>query len=308
MKNLFKEIIEEICKEEKIKYKYLSKNWVLMLEKDEKTRFISGYKFDLNPHGIGTIVDDKYAFYEVLKNKNIPIIEHKIVYDKTNDFHYAIGCNTYEYVKNFFIQNDNHIVIKPNEGTCGNNVFNVTNIDEIDPILDKLFSTNYSISICPFYKIKNEYRVIILDGEKKLLYKKFLPIVTGNGKETIRELLLKFNYNYFFNKLNDSKYDRILANKEKFEYNWKFNLSQGSIARKLEDNILAKDLTKLAKQVCNETNLRFGSIDIIETNNNELLILEANSGVMLENYIKQNPNDFFIAKLIYKEAIKKLFD
>ena len=96
MKNSFKEIIEQVCDENKIKYKLLSKDWIIMLEKDGKTRYICGYKFDLNGHGIGLITDDKFALYEVLKSKGIPVIEHKIVYNKDNYNDYAIACNTYE--------------------------------------------------------------------------------------------------------------------------------------------------------------------------------------------------------------------
>ena len=307
MKNNFKEIIKEICTEDNIKYKFLSKDWVIMLEKDGKTRFISGYKFDLNSHGIGLIADDKYALYEVLKSKNIPVIEHKIVYNKMNNLDYAIGCNTYEYVKEYFEKNNNNIVIKPNDGTCGKNVFNVTDVNEIDIVLDKIFLKNYSISMCPFYKIKHEYRAIMLDGENKLLYTKYLPIVTGDGNKTIRQLLLDFNYDYFIDKLEDSKYDKVLPKNKTFEYNWKFNLSQGSIAKKLNNKLLQDRLIKIAKQVCKEINLKFGSIDIIETTNNELLVLEVNSGVMLENYIRLNPNEYIYAKDIYRNAIKNLF-
>lgn len=307
MKNNFKEIIKEICTEDNIKYKFLSKDWVIMLEKDGKTRFISGYKFDLNSHGIGLIADDKYALYEVLKSKNIPVIEHKIVYNKMNNLNYAIGCNTYEYVKEYFEKNNNNIVIKPNDGTCGKNVFNVTDVNEIDIVLDKIFLKNYSISMCPFYKIKHEYRAIMLDGENKLLYTKYLPIVTGDGNKTIRQLLLDFNYDYFIDKLEDSKYDKVLPKNKTFEYNWKFNLSQGSIAKKLNDKLLQDRLIKIAKQVCKEINLKFGSIDMIETTNNELLVLEVNSGVMLENYIRLNPNEYIYAKDIYRNAIKNLF-
>ena len=307
MKNNFKEIIKEICTEDNIKYKFLSKDWVIMLEKDGKTRFISGYKFDLNSHGIGLIADDKYALYEVLKSKNIPVIEHKIVYNKMNNLDYAIGCNTYEYVKEYFEKNNNNIVIKPNDGTCGKNVFNVTDVNEIDIVLDKIFLKNYSISMCPFYKIKHEYRAIMLDGENKLLYTKYLPIVTGDGNKTIRQLLLDFNYDYFIDKLEDSKYDKVLPKNKTFEYNWKFNLSQGSIAKKLNIKLLKDRLIKIAKQVCKEINLKFGSIDIIETTNNELLVLEVNSGVMLENYIRLNPNEYIYAKDIYRNAIKNLF-
>lgn len=45
----------------------------------------------------------------------------------------------------------------------------------------------------------------------------------------------------------------------------------------------------------------------IETTNNELLVLEVNSGVMLENYIRLNPNEYVYAKDIYRNAIKNLF-
>ena len=308
MRDESKEMIKQICDEENIKCKFLSKDWVIELEKDGKTRYICGYKFDLNLHGVGLVVDDKYALYEVLKDKGIPVIEHRIVYDKNNKLDYAVDCNTYEYVKDFFIKNNNHIVIKPNSGTCGHNVFNITDINEIDGVLDNIFLSNHSISMCPFYDIKHEYRAIMLDGENKLLYAKYLPIVFGDGHRSIRELLLEFNHDYFNGKLDDSEYDRVLSKDEKYQYNWKYNLSRGSIAKRVDDKELEDKLVNLAKEVCNKINLRFGSVDIIETTNNEIMILEINSGVMLKNYIKLYPDEYDIVKNIYKSAIEKLFD
>ena len=151
MNKSFKELIQEICNEENIKCNFLSKDWVIMLEKNNLTKFICGYKFDLNSHGIGQIADDKYALFEVLTSKKIPVIQHKIVYNPTNKFDYAIGCNSYDYVKKFLKENNNHIVIKANIGSCGRNVFQVTSEDEINLILDKLFKTYSSVSICPFF-------------------------------------------------------------------------------------------------------------------------------------------------------------
>ena len=303
----FEEMMKELCTEEKINYRFLSKDWVILLEKNGKTRFVSGYKFDLNSQAMSVIADDKYALYEVMAAKNIPVAEHKIVYKKTNNLDYAVGCNTYEYVKDFFIKNNNHIVLKPNDGTCGKNVFNITNINEIDRILDKLFIDNYSISMCPFYEIKHEYRAVMLNGEIRLLYAKYLPIVFGDGVKTIRELLIEFNHDFFIDKLKDSTYDKVLDKDEKYEYGWKFNLSQGSITEKVEDESLVSKLESLAKRVCNEINLKFGSIDIIQTTNNELRVLEVNSGVMTENYVRLNPDEYHIVKEIYKDAIESLF-
>lgn len=308
MKESFRKIIKEICIEENIKCEFLSKDWVIMLEKDKKIRFICGYKFDLNSHAVGEIVDDKYALYEVLSKNNIPVAKHKIVYSQSNTEDYAIGCNSANYVKDYFIKNNNHIIIKPNSGTCGNGVFNVTDINKIDEILEKMFITNYSISMCPFYDIEHEYRVVMLNGKCVLVYTKCLPEVVGDGNRSVRELLYEFNYEYFKGKLSDKKYDRILEFNEKFSYSFKFNLSQGAVATRLNDKLLEKKLTDIARNVCSVTNLRFASVDIIRTKQNELLVLEANSGVMLENYTRLNKDEYENVKSIYKEAINSLFD
>ena len=148
----------------------------------------------------------------------------------------------------------------------------------------------------------------MLDGESKLVYRKYLPIVTGDGKKTIRELLFEFNNDYFQDKLQDSKYDIILSKNEKFQYDWKFNLSQGAIAKRIGDEELSEKLVNLVKQVCKETSLKFASVDIIETTNGDLLVLEANSGVTIDKYVSLNPDEYITAKEIYASAIEKLFN
>lgn len=62
----FKNILSEICKEQSIKLTYLSKDWIVVLEKDNKCKILAGYKFDLNEHGLGEVCDDKYALCELL--------------------------------------------------------------------------------------------------------------------------------------------------------------------------------------------------------------------------------------------------
>lgn len=79
------------------------------------------------------------------------------------------------------------------------------------------------------------------------------------------------------------------------------------MARRIEDEQLLKKLTKIAKEIASKINLKFGSVDIIETTDNKLLALEVNSGVMLDNYIRLNPIDYNIVKEIYTEAIETLF-
>lgn len=302
---MFKEIIKEICNELNIKYTILSKDWIIKLEKDNEVRYLTGNKFDLNGHAIGNILDDKYAFYEILKNINIPVCLHRIIYHKNNNQSYAIGCNTEEYILNCFNEFHNDVVIKPNKGSMGIGVHHITNKDELINITNNLLINNYSISICPYYHIKNEYRVIVLDNEIKLIYKKINPIVIGDGKSTLKELLIKFNYNYYIDKdvLN------IIPNKnEIITHDFHFNLSKGSIATIDIDYDTKEKICQLALEVSKKVGITFASIDIIETTNNELLVLEANSGVTINKATNFIPNGYNVAKEIYKEAILRMFD
>ena len=297
-------VIREICEELNIDFKLLSRDWIIKLEKNNKIRFVSGYKFDLNTHAIGEIIDDKYGLYEILKDENILIIEHNIIYSKDNNSDFAIGYNDYNIVKEYFKTHNNSIVIKPNKGTCGKGVYHIENIDDIEPTLELLFNKNYSLSYCPFYDIRKEYRIIVLNNEVKLIYQKERPVIKGNGINTIKELLIDFNKNYFIDKELDEEYDRVLNKNELFEYSWKFNLSKGSVSSIVTDKELIKKLTDITSRILSKYNMKFVSIDVIDTDN-KLLIMEINSGVMMKNIYYQLGEK--IVKDIYKEAIIELF-
>ena len=71
----FQELIKEICQEQNITCQVLSQDFILKLEKNKQQKYIYAYKFPLNDHGIGLIMDDKYAFYSVLKDLNIKSVE-----------------------------------------------------------------------------------------------------------------------------------------------------------------------------------------------------------------------------------------
>ena len=69
-----------------------------------------------------------------------------------------------------------------------------------------------------------------------------------------------------------------------------------------------KKFHKIIKNITKEINISFGSIDIIKTDNKEYLIMEINSGVMMDNFIIQHEDGELIAKKIYKRAIEKMFN
>lgn len=296
---MYNKIIKEICTELGIKFSILSNGWIYKLEYKDNIKYIAGYKFDLNGHASGEAVDDKYATYEIFKNENIPVIEHKILYNSDNLEKYALKSNSrsiaYEYLSKY-----NNIVIKSNIGTCGTEVYRANSIEEIDNALDKLFIRNHSVSLCPFYDINCEYRVIILNGNPLLIYGKIRPIIIGDGVKKISELLHEFNPSFHY----VIKNDYVLSKGEIYEYTWKHNLSCGSkLSLVINDKDKIKDIAiKAAKAI----GLNFGSVDVIEVNN-EYMIMECNSGVMMDNFINILSNGYDIAKKVYKEAIKSMF-
>ena len=302
----FKKIIKEICDEENINYSVISKDWIIVLEKNNVTNIITGYKFGINNHALGELLDDKYATFELLSKKNIPIIEHNIIYGPGNNNQYAIGSNSEEYVKGLFYKYNQNVVLKINDGTCGANVLHIKNIDELVEQYKNLSKKYFSMSLCPYYDIENEYRAIVVNGKTELLYKKIKPVVIGDGKSTIRKLLINFNSEYFEeNKiLEDEVYSCILPENDVFEFDWRFNLAKGSKASFDISEVLKNDIECLAEEISRKIGLGFGSIDIIKTTDNKLFVMEINSGVMMENFIKQVPNGYEIAKNIYKKVIK----
>ena len=70
---------------------------------------------------------------------------------------------------------------------------------------------------------------------------------------------------------------------------------------------LEEKIFKLALKVVKDINVRFCSIDIILDNKNNLYLLEANSGVMLDNFMNIHPNGINITKYVYGSAINKMF-
>lgn len=301
----FQDIIKQICEQLDIECNILSKGLVIELKKDNKIKYIYGFKFDLNNHALGQILDDKYALYEVLKSNNINVIEHNIVYGINNQNEYAKGYNSIEYVKKLFNKYNNNIVLKVNDGTCGNNVEHITNIEDLESTYLKLISKKISISLCPYYDIEIEFRVIILNNEIKIMYRKEKPVVIGDGVSTIKELLVKFNYEYFKNYDEDNK-NVVLPMNEEYTYDWRFNLSRGARMSEEIDDIDRKEVEKLALFTSKKLNFKFCSVDIIKSGS-KYYIIEINSGVMMRNFIMQASDGFNRTYNLYKEAVIEMF-
>ncbi|MCL2362413.1 MAG: hypothetical protein FWC73_11450 [Defluviitaleaceae bacterium] len=88
---------------------------------------------------------------------------------------------------------------------------------------------------------------------------------------------------------------------------WKHNLSQGAKAFEFNDSSIKEKLAKLAIQGAKAIDINFATIDIASLENNELVILEINSGVQAQHLLEQLPHRRNTIKGIYAEAVGKMF-
>lgn len=307
----FYKIINEICEEKNIKQNLLSYGWIRELKKENKSHYIIRYQFDLNSAISYKIAGDKFATYDVLKSNSVPTIEHKMIFNpKTRSIYYE---NKFiEEAKALLLKNNNRVVIKANDSFEGRDVYFCTTGEEIENTVKKLFEEkNPTLSACPYIEIDFEYRAIYLYGEILYVYKKRKPYVIGDGKRNLGELIDKknndSNIQMDISKELDLKY--IPKDKEEVTVSWKHNLSNGAepVVIDTRDEFIEK-VKKVALDAGNALNIKFASIDIAKTKNNQIFVMEVNGSVCMNKFTQIIPNGYNIAKEIYSKAIDKMFE
>ena len=183
----FNKIMKKIGEELGIKVTLLSDDWTTVLEKDNKIRYIEGYKFDLNKHAIGNILDDKGLFYDLLTYKKIPVISQYVIfndYDK-ND------------ILDYFKTHNNEIIINDiSYKICSYRVhkdYDMVTLENINDINKIPFSKNTLVYIDKDkYINKNEYLDSDLIGfivYNSKIEKEVLDIVYLNGHKKLLKVM-----------------------------------------------------------------------------------------------------------------------
>ena len=306
----FYKMLNEICEEKQIEQKEISYGWIRELKKDNKAHYIMRYQFDLNSEIAYNIAGDKFATYEVLKSNNIPTIEHRMIFSpETRSGYYE---NKFiDEAKELLINNNNKVVIKANNSCQGKDVFICVTEEEIEIVVTKLFEEkNDTLSACPYLDIDFEYRVVYLDGEILFVYKKRKPYVTGNGKNTIRELIdLKFKDQIKVDLCRKVNLDMIPEDGEEVTISWKHNLNNGAEPIVIDEtDEFLKEVKSVAVKAGNAVNIKFATIDVAVTHDKKVLVMEINASVCMNKFSEIVPGGFDIAKNVYAKAVDKMFE
>lgn len=240
---------------------------VFELKKGGKKVYIKNRDLGLNPSLSDKIAKNKALAFEILYRNNIKAVPHYEIYHPEVFAVYGNQKSRNKKRIEMVIKKESlPLVIKPAEGSSGEGVMVVNNKREISKISKELFKKNDSIVLSPFRLIEHEYRVIILNGKVELIF------------------------------------DKIRTDKNEFRH----NLCLGAKPEIIKsDDKRYKKLETIAKRAAKILNLEFTSVDIIETKEFGLEILEINGTVCMDHFAKAKEENYKIVKSIYKKALKK---
>jgi len=299
-------MISEICMHNNIEFTKINNYSIFILKKGDIERIIWSKKFQINSLTSARIADNKSATYSVLSIKNIPCVEHYRIAVPFKNGHYEVNEDLIKQIRDIFPNNE-QFVIKPENGTSGKDVFLCNDAAMIKNALEKYSKAYPYVAVSPYYCIKNEYRTFYFNGENLLTYKKILPSVIGDGTSTINELVNhKYGKNNRIN-IDESLKNSILKQNEKMQLSWKFNLSNGSNSKLINDVNQLKEIHRITSLAAKAIQINFATVDIVELVTGEYKVLEINSGVVMERFIDDNAGIYQKAKGIYEKVILHMF-
>lgn len=159
------------------------------------------------------------------------------------------------------------VVLKPLSGTGGRAVNCYETVAKAVETAQQTAEPAWTIS--PYYDLQTEYRLVMLDGEVLLSLEKTQPV----------------------------QYDGLKL----------FNLGQGAVAVDIPNPSLLGRLTVMASQTMQALSLRLAAVDIVQTLEGDLRILEVNDGIMLESYVLQSAEYKKRAVTVYEAVVQALF-
>jgi glutathione synthase/RimK-type ligase-like ATP-grasp enzyme len=308
---VFVTAVQKYCADHRIAVETRSQGWLMVMRKGPRRHLAYGYDLGLNSAVTHRIANDKAATAELLEMNGIACVPHAFFPGPVLS-DYVPAAGTWEAMLGHLAQNPDGIVVKPNEGTSGNLVLKVLTRAGLERAVSEIFSLNLNLAISPYLEIKNEVRVILVDDLPVIVYGKSRPSVTGDGVHSILELALATMpakrlsaiLPRMAGDLDSATLDTVLPPGQHHALNWRHNLDAGAEPILLAQGETRERCVELAIAAAKSIDLRFGSIDVVQVDD-DWRILEINSGVVMEALGKTHPDLVYAA---YAAALDKVFD
>ena len=265
-----RDFICEVCAENDIELDSFSGDYVMRLTKNGITRSIFGAFWDINTAAADRIACDKTACYELLNASGVSAVEHVLFNNPLTRLIWAKPEGSWAGALRVFKAFSDSVVLKPNQGTRGSDVYFCDNVPKMEAAAHAIFSMHPSAAISPYIKIKTEYRVFYLNGKCHLVY----------GKEA----------------------------GETWQHNLAMGARAVElVVKSVKEKKLLAELKALACKAAKCIGISFATIDIAQTDIGGLSVLEINSGVQARLLLEQHPHLRDSIKRIYNSAILQMF-
>jgi len=295
----FLSILRRIASKHDLDIKTFSHDWIIQysdLKTDCKCS-IFGYTFDLNPAGAVEICRDKSATSDVLAAHSVPHISHTVFLSPGNQLtaEFVARKGNWKRIQDLVDKIGFPAVLKPLKGTGGIGVVKAKCWREVEGAIQTLFSEDYGLAISPYKRVVDEYRCICLDGKVELIYRKVRNSVIGDGKTSVAALIgarlscaAEHEVVAVFHAVCNADKDelsRVPGAGELVPLQWKHNLGQGATV----DMDIAADMSDalagIALQAARAVGVRFCSVDVVSVEEEGLMLMEVNGGVMMDSLI-----------------------
>lgn len=323
------QMLKDLTSQYGIEMHIFKDNPIICLQKFTRQKFIHGFQFELNSDALSTICKDKGAISLILDFHRIPHVEQRAfsqpsLKSSTNE-------SVWTSIQNFAQKYNFNVVCKPNNGFSGKDVHHTRSPGELEGAVHQLLSIYSEFCISPFYDAEFEYRVIVLNNQPELVYRKERLTLVGDGRSSLKKLFLEYvsllkaqnitnlfkSFDYSILASNQVLSDQVLSDGEKFNLKWKHSVINASVSNNSQGTIVGfdnvdhekkKQISSLALRTARALNLFFASIDILDCNG-EFKVIEAHTAVTMGPIIRNYGEDGYQkAKEIYDKVIRHMFD
>lgn len=299
---IFIDAIKKYCLAHDIAFEVRSGGWLIVMQRDERRRLTIGYDIGLNGAVAHQVANDKAATSEVLTLAGVPCIPHTLFLGPKLSAHVP-GSGSRQAMLELLRRHPRGVVVKPNGGTSGEQVFRVRTEAQLDAAVTAILSAHPSLAISPYVEIEDEVRVVLLDERPLIVYGKRRPSVVGDGTHSLRELARAAASDSMVDDPDDADPDAVVPKGERKIVGWKHNLDLGAEPVLLSQGDARDNCVALATAAAQAIGLRFGSIDVVRTGS-AWQILEVNAGVKMEALGRRHPDLVYAA---YGAALDRLF-
>lgn len=316
-RSVFIKILQSIASNNGFEFATLDNDWLILIRNPVTGRScnIVGYTFETNSAAAAYIANDKCLTYNVLQLRGIQAVPHLLFFNplvENNALCLPKGGNWHA-MQEIARQYDNQLVVKPAKGTGGYGVVKVTSSLQLEKEVQRIFAKEDTIVISPLKKIIAEYRVFVLHGEARFVYRKDRECVIGDGVCTVQALIAKLAVGVTDTKkfvylvksaadISSEVLNSIPTEGEEVPLQWRHNLGLGAHACFLELEE-TKDIVDLAIQSASAIGIAFASVDIVDVEGEGFAVLEINSGVMMDSILTSHPEKFDALKKVYEDAL-----